>query len=92
MERQILLYGLGGADKQYGVLRWYCIYDQDISITNIIYQARKMKWNNPSIEKVYAVDNRHGLKREYQESIKAHTIASQYEFKDLLEREGIVVG
>lgn len=35
MERQILLYGLGGADKQYGVLRWYCIYDQDISITNI---------------------------------------------------------
>lgn len=46
---------------------------------------------NPSIEHVYLISNRHGLKREFQESIKRNSIESCAIFKDTLEREGIQI-
>jgi hypothetical protein len=89
--RQIILYGLSGAEAQYRVLSYYCIYEDDISIANIKRHAGFMVLQNPSIEHVYAVDNRYGLKREYIESYKRNTIESCAIFKDTLEREGILV-
>lgn len=89
--KQIILYGLAGANQQYIVQMYYCLYDEDISIRNIVYQAQMLKAKCPSIEHVYAIDNRHGLRREYRESICLHTIESCYIFKDTLEREGFQI-
>lgn len=89
--KAVYIYGLGGAEKQYKVLHYKFLVDEDISIRNIIYEATMMKVRNPSIEKVYAIDNRHGLKRDYQESYRKNTIESCAIFKDILEREGLEI-
>ena len=89
--RQIILYGISGAETQYRVLKYYCIFDEFISIGNIKRQAAFMVMQNPGIKHVYAIDNRYGLKREYTESYKQNSIESCAIFKDILEREGLLV-
>ena len=87
----IILYGIGDAKYQYRVLKYFCIYDERIDIAEIKRIARTMQVINPSIEHVYLISNRHGLKREFQESIKRNSIESCAIFKDTLEREGIKI-
>lgn len=86
---QIILYGIAGASKQYKAIRYQVIDAEDYTTWNAKYWARMMVSENPSIEHVYQMDNRYGLKREYQMSIKRNTIESCAIFKDTLEREGI---
>lgn len=88
---QIILYGLGNAEQQYIVQRYYIIYEDEASIRNIMYRASMLKAATPGIESVYAIDNRRGLYREYLDSIKIHSVESCAIFKDTLEREGIRV-
>lgn len=88
---QIILYGLSGADTQYRVLKYYCMYDENISINNLKRRAALMVMQNPGIKHVYAVDNRYGLKHEYIQSYKINSIESCAIFKDTLEREGVLV-
>ena len=90
-QKQIILYGLGGADIQYVALSYFCIYEDDISIENIMLFAQIMRMKNPTIESVYAIDNRRGLRRDYETSVRKHTIESCAIFKDLLERYGIKI-
>lgn len=85
---QVILYGIAGASKQYVTLKYDTIYEEDISIWMIKHRASVMRMENPSIERVFAIDNRYGLRREYMESIKRHSIESCAIFKDTLEREG----
>lgn len=89
MTKQVYIYGLGGADKQYKVLAYYFLVDDDISITNILYQAAMLRTRNPSVETVYVIDNYHGLRRDYMESIKKNSIESCAIFKNILETQGI---
>jgi hypothetical protein len=89
--KQIILYGISDANNQYRVVKYHCINEENISIWYIRHCANIMRMENPSIQHVYAVDNRHGLKREYVESIKRNTIESCAIFKDTLEREGLKV-
>lgn len=86
--KTIFLYGIAGADNKYRVLRYACIDETNFSINNIRYAAQLMRIRNPSIEHVYALDNRYGLRRDYMESIKKNTIESCAIFKDILERDG----
>lgn len=88
---QIMLYGISGAERAYTVLGWFCIYDEYATIQTIRREASILKMYNPSIEHVYAIDNRRGLKREYMESMKKNSIESHAIFKDTLEREGLKV-
>lgn len=88
---QIILYGMSGAETQYRVLKYFCVHDEEVSIAKLKRHAAYMVMSNPGIERVFAVDNRYGLKREYIESYKKNTIESCAIFKDTLEREGIVV-
>lgn len=90
-QKQIILYGLGGADIQYVALSYFCVYEDDISIENIMLFAQIMRMKNPTIESVYAIDNRRGLRRDYETSVRKHTIESCAIFKDLLERYGIKI-
>lgn len=87
----IILYGLRDAKYQYRVLRYYAVYDERTDIAEIKRIARMMQVINPSIEHVYMISNRHGLKREFSESIKRNSIESCAIFKDTLEREGIKI-
>lgn len=88
---QVILYGLSGADTQYRVLKYYCMYEENLTISNLKRCAAYMVMQNPGIEHIYAVDNRYGLKREYIQSYKINSIESCAIFKDTLEREGILV-
>lgn len=89
--KNLILYGIGNARYQYRVLKYFCVYDENIDVTEIKRIARMMQAVNPSIEHVYLISNRHGLRREFQESIKRDSIESCAIFKDMLEREGIKI-
>lgn len=89
--KQIILYGLSGADQQYRVVKYWVIFEKDISISNINFQASIMKMACPNIEAVYAVDNRPGLKQDFVHTVKKNTIENCAIFKDILERSGIRV-
>ena len=89
--KNLILYGIGNARYQYRVLRYFYIYDANADVAEIKRIARMMQVVNPSIEHVYLISNRHGLKREFQESIKRNSIESCAIFKDILEREGIKI-
>lgn len=86
---QVLIYGIGGADKMYRVLEYYCIFDTSRDIVREIWNAAaRLKAKNPSIQHIYIIDNRRGLKRDYQEAVRGNSIESFMLFKDILEREG----
>lgn len=89
--KNLILYGIGNARYQYRVLKYFCIYDENADVAEIKRIARMMQVVNPSIEHVYLISNRHGLRREFQESIKRNSIESCAIFKDILEREGIKI-
>lgn len=89
--KNLILYGIGNARYQYRVLRYFYVYDENADVAEIKRIARMMQVVNPSIEHVYLISNRHGLKREFQESIKRNSIESCAIFKDILEREDIKV-
>lgn len=89
--KNLILYGIGNARYQYRVLRYFYVYDENADVAEIKRIARMMQVVNPSIEHVYLLSNRHGLKREFQESIKRNSIESCAIFKDILEREGIKI-
>ena len=87
----IILYGIGDARYQYRVLRYFTIYDERADTSEVKRIARMMQVINPSIEHVYMITNRRGLKREFMESTKRNSIESCAIFKDTLEREGIKI-
>ena len=87
----IILYGIGDARYQYRVLRYFAIYDERSDTSEVKRIARMMQVINPSIEHVYMITNRRGLKREFMESTKRNSIESCAIFKDTLEREGIKI-
>lgn len=89
--RSIFLYGIGGARDQYRVIRYTRIDEQDFSINTLMYEASIMRINYPSIEHVYAVDNRYGLGRTYLESVKKNSIESCAVFKNLIQRQGLEI-
>lgn len=87
--KQVILYGIAGADKHYCALRYFVIEEEFISITSMRYCAWIMQVKCPEIKAVYAIDNRNGLRQGYMESVKKNTIESCVEFMDILERDGI---
>lgn len=87
----IILYGIGDARYQYRVLRYFAIYDEQADTSEVKRFARMMQVINPSIEHVYMITNRRGLKREFMESTKRNSIESCAIFKDTLEREGLKI-
>lgn len=89
--RQIILYGLGGADINYVPLAYYNVFENDISIITIRHHAEYMVELNPTIKEVWAVDNRRGLKHNYMYAVKKHSVDSGVEFRSMLERYAIKI-
>lgn len=89
---KIILYGIGGPSKQYAVLGYYRIFEDELDIVGTIRrEAEWLRANNPSILHVYMISNRRGLRRDYQEAVRVGNIESYAMFKDILEREGMRV-
>ena len=65
--------------------------DEEVTIRNILYQAAMLKAINPSVEKVYAIDNYRSLHRDFNDSIRKNTIESCAIFKNILESQGIEI-
>lgn len=91
----VFLYGLGGADQNYRVVRYTPVEIDNLLGTNfgvirtLKYEAQMMKMKYPNIERVFAIDNGRGLARDYKEAYKKNSIESHAIFKDILEREGL---
>lgn len=91
---KIFLYGITGPDQMYRVAKYWCFFDvesEPVTIRDIIYQASMLRINNPSIEQVYAIDDRHGLRGDFRYAMKKNSIESWAIFKNILEREGLRV-
>jgi hypothetical protein len=89
--KNVILYGLSEADKMYKAVGYFCVFDPEATICDINNIAKDMRDTNPSIEHVYMISNRYNLKREYTRSILKPSIEACAIFKDILEREGIMV-
>ena len=87
----VYLYGIGSAADQYRIVRYEYITAENVSIKNIKMGASWIKLNNGSVEHVYAIDNRPGLGRLVANTIKRNSIEGNVIFKDLLEREGMLI-
>lgn len=91
----VYLYGLGGADQMYRVIRYSAVEIDNLVGTNygvirtLKYEATMMRMKYPNIERVFAIDNGRGLARDYIDAWKKNTIESHAIFKDILEREGL---
>lgn len=91
----VYLYGLGGADQQFRVVRYTPVEIDNLLgttfgvIRTLKYEAQMMKMKYPNIERVFAIDNGRGLARDYREACKKNSIESHAIFKDILEREGL---
>ena len=91
--KQIILYGIGGPEVQYCAIRYWVIGSQDLSVMKLKGCAMRMRIEYPSVKRVFAVDNRYGLRKDYIESIKDryNSMESRLAFLDMIEREGIEI-
>ena len=93
--KEICLYGLAGAADKYRIVR-FTFVDIDFNLENnpriiraLKTEAVMLRYHNPSIERVYAMDNRGGLAGFVARTMKKNTIEGNVAFKDLCEREGL---
>lgn len=95
---QIVLYGIGGADTQYVAIEYLIIPVKDnrpviAFMRKLRAYSQMMQEENPTIQHVYAIKNRRGLGQDYRESITDHknSIEARIAFRDILEREGVLI-
>ena len=85
----VVLYGIGGADAGYAVLRYRAIWHDDVSIRQIDREAELLRAENPGIERVFVIDNSRMLRAEYRDAVRLYTYPGWIMFRDILERQGI---
>lgn len=88
---QIILYGLAGIGAQYVPVRYFIMNEGFMTIAGLAHTAKYMMDNYPTIEHIYAIDNRPGLRKEYANAIhdKHNSIESRVVFEHTLVNEGI---
>lgn len=88
---KVYLYGLAGARDKYRVVRYSFIDGCSLSIASLMRYADWLKYYNPEIEHVYAIDNRTGLAEECKDAMRAKSIEDCVCFKYTLEHEGLMI-
>lgn len=94
--KDICLYGLANAANKYRIVRYTFVdVDPNDGPKKIMYSVKTeailLAYHNPSIEHVYAVDNRGGLAGWTARIMKKNTIEGNVAFKDMCEREGLQI-
>lgn len=91
MSKRVYLYGIAGAETGYAVVKYMYIESDRLSIRRIINDALWLQMKFPTIEHVYAIDDREWLLWDYREAIMKKSVESFSIFKNMLEREGLLV-
>lgn len=87
MTRRVYLYAF---DELYNIVDCRFLEGEAITVRNMKRLANWMTENVTSFEaRVYAVDNRPGLYREFRESVKRNDFTVMLEFADTVRDEGI---
>lgn len=88
----VVFYGLAGARDNYRPVAYRIeTYGNIRGVKHLRYIASTLRAMNPTIESVYMVDNRYGLRGEYMTAYKNPSIENCAIFKDTLEREGVII-
>lgn len=90
-EYNIVLYGLAGPDKSYQALQYWRLTKNQPYLLMAIQEGLKRMEQNPCLEKIYLIDERYGLKSDFNLSLRRPSIENCAVFKDLLERDGVLV-
>ena len=91
MPKRVYLYGVAGPETGYAVVKYMYIEGDRLSIRHIINDALWLQMKNPTIEHVYAIDDRNWLLWDYREAITKKSVESFSIFKNMLEREGLLI-
>ena len=89
--KQIFLYGIADLDGRYEIVAYSYMEQEVLSINGIKHHAMWLKFKNPLIVHVYAIDNRKGLAYEYKSTKRKNTFVENLAFRDILEREGLKI-
>ena len=90
---RIYLYGLAEAEDQYRIVR-YSYIDltiEPVTIRRLATLASWMRFKDPSIEHVYAMDDKPGLSKIFWNTFNNSTVQNNVEFKCMLEKEGLKI-
>lgn len=89
--KELYLYGIGGPEDGFRVIR-YCKIDQtDLSALTLRYEATGMLMHYKSIRRFFVIDNRPGLAKACAQSIKTRDIEKALIFLDILEKQGLEI-
>lgn len=89
--KQLYLYGIGGPEDGFRVIR-YCKIDQsDLSALTLRYEATNMLMYYKSIKRFFVIDNRPGLTKLCAQSIKTRDVEKALIFLDILEKQGLEI-
>ena len=87
MTRRVYLYAF---DELYNIVDCMFLEGEAITVQNMKRLASWMIDRVTSLRvRVYAVDNRPGLYREFRESVKRNDFTAMLEFADTVQREGL---
>ena len=89
--KQVALSGPGDPKDTSSALRYYIMQAEHMDVKGLKGAAEIMCSINPSIERVYDVDNRPHLLDEYSAAHNAKVIEPCMIFRDTLDRDGIVL-
>lgn len=89
MNNSVILYGIGGPQDNYKVVKYRHLIPEEACVREIRYIARKMKVDYPNITRVFVMDNRHGLRRDYMDAVRSNCMEGWVLFQDICEREGL---
>ncbi len=89
--KRIYLYGIGGPESLYKVLRYRFIKSEEFSIKEVVKECLEMRFTNPSIERFFIIDGTYELYRDFREMLKHDSMEGNIEFKDILERDGLEI-
>lgn len=89
--RQLYLYGIGGAEDGFRVIRYREIDQADLSALTLRYECTDMLMHYKSIKRFFVIDNRPGLVRLCAQSIKTKDVEKALIFLDILEKQGLEI-
>lgn len=89
--KSIVLYGLKSEKEAYPCTRYEILGCERMSVTDLLFTAGDFA-DHYGVSMVYAVNDHHGLRDHYRESIReGHTEQDSIDFKLYLEQAGVRV-
>lgn len=88
MRNTVFLYGFTDTHDIHGC---YFICCEELSIQRIKSMAKLIIREYPDVKRVYAIDNRRGLRREFLEAVQSKVFVDRFVFEDVCATEGMLV-